>query len=413
MTLILGYFAFVLLSQYSLAATTWGATTVSATTTTITSTTLTATATDESVLLVEASGVAYLTNVIIVKTGDASDDTSPSSTNLNAAIGVADPGTVYLTDCTITTDGVGANPLKLYEDGSYAYVYNLEVTARGDYAHGVYAAGGYIYGENVTVTTYNTSGSAIATDSNAGTIYIKTATAYTYGAKSALVYSTGNITVEDLTGSTYEASGCVIDGSNSWTLVNPDISAAPTAYGVFETRGTGERLSSPATMTVNGGSVAETRGDAGVMFCSNIDCYYYLDNVSISTKSGILANSSAADWGISGSNEGGLYAYLAELDITGDVYVDDISTVAIYLYSTSWSGAINPEGTEGNATVYVNSDSTWTVTGTSYVTVISCDDSDCSNIYSDGFTVYYDSSDNSWLGGETISLSGGGELTPS
>ena len=227
-----------------------------------------------------------------------------------------------------------------------------------------------------------------------------------------MVYSTGNITVEDLSGATAESSGCVIDGSNSWTLVNPDISAAPTAYGVFESRGTGERESSAAICSVTSGSVSETRGVVGLIFCSNADCDVYLDDVDIAIASGILANSSASDWGTAGDNEGVLSAYLTDIDVTGDVYVDDISSAAIYLYSTTWSGGINADDTGGNATVYIDSSSIWTVTSNSYVTVISCEKSKCSNVYSDGYTVYYSSSSNSWLDGETISLSGGGSLTP-
>lgn len=403
----------LLLARSALAATTWASYTVSASTATFTSTTLKATATDESVILVEDNGVAYLTDVAIIKTGDASDDTLPSGTDLNAAVGVQYDGTIYMRDCSITTDGLAANALHLYEDGSYAYLYNLEVHSTGNFAHGVYAAGGYIYGENLTIHTYNKSGSAIATDSGSGTIYIKNASAYTYGALSALVYSTGNITVENLSGSTAESSGCVIDGGNSWTLVNPDISAAPTALGVFESRGTGDRQSSAATCSVTSGSVSETRGVAGLIWCSNADCDVYLNDVDISIASGILANSTVSDWGTTGDNEGVLSAYLTDLDVTGDVYVDDTSSAAIYLYSTTWSGAINKGDTDGNATVYIDSSSTWTVTSNSYVTVISCEDSECSNVYSDGYTVYYASGSNSWLGGKTISLSGGGSLTPS
>ena len=132
----------LLFARSALAATTWASYTVSAATTTITSTTLKATATDESVILVEYEGVAYLTDVAIIKTGDASDDTLPSGTDLNAAVALQYDGTIYMTDCSITTDGLGANALHLYEDGNYAYLYNLYVHAMGNYAHGVYVAGG-------------------------------------------------------------------------------------------------------------------------------------------------------------------------------------------------------------------------------------------------------------------------------
>lgn len=39
---------------------------------------------------------------------------------------------------------------------------------------------------------------------------------------------------------------------------------------------------------------------------------------------------------------------------------------------------------------------------------------DCSNLYSEGYTIYYDADneENAWLEGETIELDGGGRLTP-
>lgn len=142
MALLCNVIGLLLLARSAIAATTWASYTVSATTKTISSTTLKATATDESVILIENEGVAYLTDVTIIKTGDASDDTLPSGTDLNAAVGLQYDGTVYMTDCNITTNGIGANALHLYEDGNNAYLYNLYVHATGNYAHGVYAAGG-------------------------------------------------------------------------------------------------------------------------------------------------------------------------------------------------------------------------------------------------------------------------------
>ena len=86
--------------------------TVSDATSTITSTTLTATGEDESNLLVLATGVAYVTAVTFDKTGDTSDGSESSSSDLNAAIAVEDYGTLYLYDSDITTDGESANALQ-------------------------------------------------------------------------------------------------------------------------------------------------------------------------------------------------------------------------------------------------------------------------------------------------------------
>lgn len=400
-------------STVSTATTTGGAVTVSGTTTTISDASLTATSTDESVVTVEETGVAYLTDCTIYKTGDSSDDDDSSFTDLNAAVGIETYGTLYLYSSTITTDGGSANGLHTYEDGSSAYLYDVTVSASGDGSHGIYTAGGYIYGENLVITTEDQRGSAIATDNGGGTIVVDTATVYTYGSKSALVYSTGNITVTDLTGTASVAPACVIDGANSFTLVDPVITSGTEEYGVFQIVSTGSGNTDVAYAYVTGGSVAETYGTYGLIYVGNIEAIISLDDVAVTTESGILANVAAnSEFGTSGSNGGTLTLELTDVDISGVVTIDDISTAYLILTDSTWSGAINTDDTASNATVYLDSDSTWTLTADSYVTVITDDDTTAANIISAGFSIYYDSSYNTWLDGETIDLSGGGYLTP-
>ncbi|PMD31363.1 hypothetical protein L207DRAFT_537317 [Hyaloscypha variabilis F] len=389
--------------------------TVSATTSTITSTTLTATGEDESNLLVEATGVAYVTAVTFDKTGDSSDSSESSTTDLNAAVAIDDYGTLYLYDSTITADGVSANALHVHETGSYAYLYDLTLTASGDGSHGIYVAGGYIYAESLVATTNGVSGSAIATDTGGGTIVVKTATVNTNGLKSALLYSTGNITVTDLTGTAAVAPAACIDGANSFEITDSSITSGPEEHGVLQicsTTSGGE--TDVATAVVKGGSLEETRGIYGLIFVGNVIGDITLNDVEVTIKSGIFVNSSAdSAWGTTGSNGGTAVISATDMDIVGDSYVDDISSLSLSLYSTTYSGAINTDDTGGSVTVYLDSSSTWTVTGDSYVTVITDEETDCSNIVSDGYIVYYDSASNTWLDGATISLSGGGSLTPS
>lgn len=68
----------------------------------------------------------------LTKTGDTTSDDDSSFTDLNAAVGVETNGTVYITDSTITTNGLSANGLHTYGDGSTAYLSNVFIQ-RGDY----------------------------------------------------------------------------------------------------------------------------------------------------------------------------------------------------------------------------------------------------------------------------------------
>ena len=143
-----------------------------------------------------------------------------------------------------------------------------------------------------------------------------------------------------------------------------------------------------------------------------------LTGVTISNSSPTLITAEAnSNWGTSGSNGGNLIFNASGETLTGSVIVDSISTVSITLSdSSTLSGAINNAKTAESVSLTLDSSSTWTVTGTSYLTVLSdsagVSGTSVTNIVGNGNIVYYKSSSNSWLSGATYSLSGGGYLEP-
>lgn len=338
---------------------------VSGTTTTFASTALTATGTNEGVIIVRETGVAYVNDCTLIKTGDSTDDSESSFTALNAAVGVETYGTIYITDSNITTSGGSANAVHTYEDGSTVHLTNVYIHAEGDGSHGIYTGGGSMDGEDLEIYTYGGHGSSIATDSGGGLIMVEDSSVYTYGALSALVYSTGNITVTTLTGTADIAPAACIDGSNSFTLKDPAITSGTQNNGVFQIVSTSSSSNTDETAYayVTGGSVAETCGTYGLIFVANIQAYVYLTDVDVTIESGILANITASsDWGTSGSNGGIAYIYLVDLTVEGDIYIDDYSEVYIYLVGSTWTGAINPLDSLGTYSVSLDSSSTWTET---------------------------------------------------
>lgn len=100
--------------------------------------------------------------------------------------------TTYITDSNITTNGRSANAVHTYEDGSVVHLTNVYILAEGDGSHGIYTGLGTVYRKDLEIYTYDGHGSAIATDSGGGLIVVEDSSAYTYGAHSDLVYSTGN-----------------------------------------------------------------------------------------------------------------------------------------------------------------------------------------------------------------------------
>ena len=54
--------------------------------------------------------------------------------------------------------------------------------------------------------------------------------------------------------------------------------------------------------------------------------------------------------------------------------VDDVSAMNLYLRdATNYTGAINTDGEAGDVYVEITDGSTWTLTGDSYITALSCD----------------------------------------
>ena len=104
----------------------------------------------------------------------------------------------------------------------------------------------------------------------------------------------------------------------------------------------------------------------------------------------------------------------ARQELAGDIVCDSGSTAQLSLeLGSRYEGAVDSAG-QGAVSVSLSEDSTWIVTGDSYVQGFSDEDADLSNIQDQGYTIYYDAlaEECQWLGGETLELSQGGVLTP-
>ena len=126
------------------------------------------------------------------------------------------------------------------------------------------------------------------------------------------------------------------------------------------------------------------------MFCvNNTATDITLDNPSITNEGdGVFLRAAAAGWGKEGSNGGQVNLSASNQTINGDMIVDSISTLNLYLKSGSvFTGAINPDGAEGSVYVELESGSKWTLTGDSYISSLTCD---ASAIDLNGHKLYVD-----------------------
>jgi hypothetical protein len=368
-----------------------------------------ATLTDQSAVYVFNSGHLTLTNCTMTKTGDASNVNNSSQYGTNAGVLAKSAGIVVISGGSVTTNALGANGLFATGTGSSVSMSDGTINASGSSAHGVDATyGGSISLTNVNVTSTGANSSVLATDFGGGTVTVSggtiIASATEANSHSAGIYSTGNITV---TGATVISSGdCggVIDGANTINLINTSLAGKLEGIKLWNTT----PASGSATVTINGGSLTATTGNA-----------FYVTGEAGNTANGIITLSGGA---VINAGTGNIIKAVSPSTVnftadneslTGNMITSGNSTITAMLKNnTTLTGRINV------AALSIDSTSSWTLTGNSILTTL-IDPSGISgllvtNITGNGYSVHYDSSltGNEYLGGLTYSLVNGGVLTP-
>ena len=246
-----------------------------------------------------------------------------------------------------------------------------------------------------------------------GTITVTGGVVNTSGTKSPEIYSTGKITATGTSITAAASEAVTIEGKNSVTVNNCTFKTSKTC-GVFIYQSTsGDAAVGSGTFTMTGGAL--TAEDGPLFYSTNTDALINLKGAALNASSGILLKACADQWGTTGSNGSNVTLAADSQSLSGNVFLDKISTATLTLKnSSSLSGAINSDKTAKSATLSLDKTRKWTVTGTSYLTSLTDADTALSNINENGNNIYYDSSSsaNSWLKGKTATLKDGGKLIP-
>ena len=391
--------------------------------------TLSATSSDESAIVVNDGGSLNAKGLTISKSGDSSNTENSEFYGLNAAVLVQKGSEATIKNTTIKTSATGANAIFSTGENATINVSNTKITTTGDSSRGLDATyGGTINANKVTINTSGQHCAAVATDRGEGTVTVKNSTLNTNGKGSPCVYSTGTISVSNSQGTATDSSCAVIEGKNSITLNNTKL----TSYGVGRvddgidncgvmiyqsmsgdaSEGTGTFSATDSTLTISKKSkVYET---SPMFFITNTDAVINLENTKLNYGSNQLVTVSGNDgeWGSQGSNGGNLTFNATNQTLNGNISVDNISTASFILKDSTLTSTINSENKAKEVNLSLDSSSKWIVTGDSYITTLTLENNDLSLIEDNGHTIYYDTSANSWLNGQTITLSNGGTLTP-
>ena len=368
---------------------------------------------DESALLISTSDDVTITNATVTKTGDSDGGDNCNFYGLNAAVLVKDGSTTTITGANITSDADGANGVFSYGgnggkngaegDGTTVIISDSTITTTGDGSGGIMTTGGGVTkASNLTVETSGRSSAAIRTDRGGGTVTVDGGTYTTNGLGSPAIYSTADITVSNATLVSNLSEGVCIEGINSITLNDCDMTANNTDTNgnatfydtimIYQSM-SGDADSGTSVFTMNGGTLTSKNGH--VFHVTNTTAVINLDNVKIinNDSENILLSVCADGWN-GDTNTATLNATNQTLE--GTILVGSDSQLTLNLTDgSSFTGTIggnitNAKGetvsTEvGTVAVSIDKSSTWTLTADTY---ISSFDGDISSVDTNGYTLY-------------------------
>ena len=374
----------------------------------ITSGEFTSTTADENAISASGNIEATLSNITVTKTGDSDGGDNTSFYGTNSAIIAKSGANLTIKNATITTDADGANGVFSYggsattnnssSDGTTVNISDSTITTKKNNAGGIMTTGGgTMNAENLTINTAGTSSAAIRSDRGGGTVTVNKGTYKTTGQGSPTIYSTADITVKNATLIATASEGVVIEGKNSVTLENVDLTdtnntlngQSTTYKNIFLYQSmSGDAASGKAVFTSKNSTITTNKGDS--FYVTNTTAEINLENNTIvnNDASGNFLRIQKDSWGKSGSNGGTVTLNLTNQSATGNIVVDSISSLTMSLKNGStFKGAIN-SANAGTVSLSLDKSSTLTLTGDTYIKSFTNADTTNSNINTNGYKLY-------------------------
>ena len=374
---------------------------------TVTGETYESTGDDENALRVTGATVT-LDGVTVNKTAGATSNTENGDFyGMNVGFLATDGATVTITNSTVNTTAQNGNGVFSYGSGTTVNVSDTTITTTKDNSGGIQTTGGgTMNATNLTVNTAGNSSAAIRTDRGGGTVVVDKGTYTSTGYNSPAVYSTANITVKNATLNAENSEALVIEGQNSITLENTNVtgnmsstegsSSDNNVHNVMIYQSmSGDAESGTSTFTMKGGTLTGRNGDQ--IYVTNTHSVITLEDVTITNQDSsgrllaILGNDATRGWGTAGANGGQVDLTTTNQTLTGAIEVDTVSTLNFTMgKGTNFTGTINivknAEGgtaVDNNAVITVEEGATWTLTGN--VTITSLENKGTINF--NGYTI--------------------------
>ena len=376
--------------------------------TTINEGTFESTSQDENAISVNGGVTATLSNISVTKTCDSDGGDNTSFYGTNSAIIAKSGANLTLKNISVKTNATGANGVFSYggsattnnssSDGTTITISDSSITTLKDNSGGIMTTGGgNMNAYNLTINTSGTSSAAIRTDRGGGNVTVEGGTYTTNGQGSPAIYSTANIKVSNAKLISNASEGIVIEGKNSVTIEdtelidsNTKLNGKSTTYkNVFLYQSmSGDAANGNSEFIAKNSKIITNKGDS--FYVTNTTAIINLINNTIvnNDTEGNFLRIKSDSWGNSGSNGGDVTLNLSSQKVSGNIVVDSISTLDITMNNSYFEGIINKENSAKKINLKMDKNSTIKLTGDSYVTSFTNDDSTNSNIDFNGYKLY-------------------------
>lgn len=353
---------------------------------------------------VDESAVAVLDSHASVLVADSTiERRSPSSTGglLASTYGVgsallAAPGQLSVARCAVSTNAAGGSGLFALGK-SEAFIADSSIATQQSFSGGLVAVeGASLCAWDTDVRTEGESSPAASVGSKGGTMVLQGGTLLSSGQDSPVLSSKGDLTALDVSLSASKSCAVAIEGKNTVRLYDCRVSSNPHSdpaddclYNVVLYQGSRIDASTGRTTFQMTGGRLSTR-DGGLFYVTNTQATIVLQSVEFSQPNDspfflrCSGNAGGRDWGTPGNN--GSVCSLTGINqvMEGDILWDSLSQVTVYLTEGSrLVGAVrkddsfagNPTAAmaKGQANLIIDKRSSWTVTGDSVLSSLSCE----------------------------------------
>ena len=346
------------------------------------------TTSDQNSFIGKNKATITIDSSVFDKTGNTTNDDNSNFHGQNAVVLGIEGSQTSIKDSNITSNSIGSNAVFATGEGSVINVENTNIHTKGDSSRGLDATyKGTVNGKNLTITTEGAHSATLATDRGEGTITAEAAKLTTSGTGSPVIYSTGNITANNVNGVANKSEIGVVEGKNSITLTNSNVTGYHDNGFMLYQSFSGDAESGIARLKAENNTLT-THGTGAFIYVNNTTAEADLTGNTILMPNTTTLVKAAADsrWGKDGENGGHLTLRASNQELSGNIVADSISTIALDMANgSSLVGAINTDNTAKEVTVKLSKDSQWTLTGDSYVKSLTNEDTAGENIHLNGY----------------------------